>query len=109
MGFARARAPSPISSLSSSIACGSTEPILLGRTRRLPRNEHRFSVPAEAGKDVPARTMAVVRSSDFLRALDEETALATLIHQRRLTPSCGGHVPYRGENSKEKLDPQTRN
>src|SRR4029450_5242356 len=37
--------------------------------------------------------MAVVRSPDFLRALIRETALATLIHQRRLTPSCGGHAP----------------
>src|SRR5262252_7712618 len=37
--------------------------------------------------------MAVVRSPDFLRASIRETALATLIHQRRLTPSCGGHAP----------------
>src|SRR6476619_7187919 len=41
--------------------------------------------------------MAVVRSTDFLRALIRETALATalatLIHQRRLTPSCGGQAP----------------
>src|SRR3989442_1884522 len=37
--------------------------------------------------------MAVVRSPDFLRALIRETALATLIHQRRLTPSCGGQAP----------------
>src|SRR5262245_52272725 len=34
-------------------------------------------VPARAGKDVPAGTMAVVRSPDFLRALIRETALAT--------------------------------
>jgi hypothetical protein len=40
-----------------------------------------------------AGTMAVVRSPDFLRALIRETALATLIHQRRLTPSCGGQAP----------------
>ena len=38
--------------------------------------------------------MAVVRSPDFLPALNQrETALATLIHQRRLTPSCGGQAP----------------
>src|SRR5947207_10745118 len=37
--------------------------------------------------------MAVVRSPDFLRALIRETALATLIHQRRLTPLCGGQAP----------------
>ena len=35
----------------------------------------------------------MVRSSDFLRALERATALATLIRQRRLTPSCGGHAP----------------
>jgi hypothetical protein len=35
----------------------------------------------------------VVRSSDFLRASERATALATLIRQRRLTPSCGGHAP----------------
>src|SRR5215475_8616848 len=40
-----------------------------------------------------------------LAALDPQhverdtTALATLIRQRRLTPSCGGQSPYRGENS----------
>jgi len=45
-----------------------------------------------AEKDVPAGTMAVVRSPDFLPAL-KETALATLIHQRRLTPSHGGQAP----------------
>ena len=45
-----------------------------------------------AEKDVPAGTMAVVRSPDFLPAL-KETALATLIHQRRLTPSRGGQAP----------------
>src|SRR5947209_6537965 len=37
--------------------------------------------------------MAVVRSPDFLRALIRETALSTLIRQRHLTPSCGGHAP----------------
>jgi hypothetical protein len=46
-----------------------------------------------AGKVVPAGTVAVVRSSDFLRALERATALSTLIRQRRLTPSCGGHAP----------------
>src|ERR1700722_12728246 len=36
--------------------------------------------------------MAVVRSSDFLRASKRATALATLVRQRRLTPSCGEHA-----------------
>jgi hypothetical protein len=91
--FARPRSPSHASSQSSRIACGSTEPILTGRTRRLPRNEHRFSVPAEAGKDLPARTMAVVRSSDFLQALDRRDRACNIDPPSRLTPSCGGHVP----------------
>src|SRR5580700_6890245 len=46
-----------------------------------------------AGKVVPAGTVAVVRSSDFLRPSKRTTALATLVRQRRLTPSCGGHAP----------------
>jgi hypothetical protein len=40
--------------------------------------------------------------------LKRASALHTLIRQRHLTPSCGGHVPYRGENSKDvcgELDP----
>src|SRR6516165_5269597 len=68
-----------------------------------------------AGKVVPAGTVAVVRSSDFLRASKRTTALATLVRQRRLTPSCGGARSYRGENSgpgkddREALDTETRN
>ena len=72
--------------------CGSTEPSSTGRRRRLPRNEQYNEIKGSRStveKDVPAGTMAVVRSPDFLRAL-RETALATLIHRRRLTPSCGG-------------------
>ena len=43
-----------------------------------------------AGKDVPAGTMAMVSSSNFLRASERPTAIATLNRQRHLTPSCGG-------------------
>ena len=35
----------------------------------------------------------MVRSFDSLRAPKRATALSRLIHQRRLTPSCGGHAP----------------
>jgi hypothetical protein len=35
----------------------------------------------------------VVRSLDAWRALEKVTALSTLIRQRHLTPSCGGHAP----------------
>jgi hypothetical protein len=44
-------------------------------------------------KDVPAGTVAVVRSPDTWRAPGGATALSTLIRQRHLTPSCGGHAP----------------
>jgi hypothetical protein len=59
------------------------------------------------------RRVAVIFAS--LRVSIREIALATLIHQRRLTPSCGGRAPYRGENSgpgkdsRGELDTQTRN
>ena len=46
-----------------------------------------------AGKDVPAGTLAVVRSLDAWRALERATALSTLIRQRHLTPLCGGLAP----------------
>src|SRR5438552_5056988 len=46
-----------------------------------------------AGKDVPAGTVAVVRSLDAWRAPEGATALSTLIRQRHLTPSCGGLAP----------------
>ena len=46
-----------------------------------------------AGDDVPAGTVAVVRSPLALRCSTEQNALHTLIHQRHLTPSCGGHAP----------------
>ena len=46
-----------------------------------------------AGKDVPAGTMAMVSSSDFLRASERPTAISTLNRQRHLTRSCGGSTP----------------
>ena len=71
------------------------EPSSTGRRRRLSRSTHRRSQGSRdtAGKVVPAGTVAVVRSSDFLRASEKATAISTLIRQRRLTPSCGGHAP----------------
>src|SRR6516164_726997 len=45
------------------------------------------------GKDVPAGTMAMVSSTDFVRASEWTTAIATLNRQRHLTPSCGGLTP----------------
>ena len=46
-----------------------------------------------AGDNVPAGTLAVVRSLLVLRCSREQNALHTLIHQRHPTPSCGGHAP----------------
>jgi hypothetical protein len=43
--------------------------------------------------DFPAGTMAMVSSTDFLRASERPTAIATLNRQRHLTPSCGGLTP----------------
>ena len=54
-----------------------------------------------AGEDVPAGTVAVVRSPEALRWSTEQNALHTLIHQRQLTPSCGGPAP----TAERTLDP----
>jgi hypothetical protein len=43
--------------------------------------------------------MGMVSSTDFMRASERPTAIATLNCHRHLTPSCGGHHTYRGENS----------
>jgi len=50
------------------------------------------SVPI-VGTRRPCRDAGVVRSFLVLRCSKERNALHTLIHQRHLTPSCGGHVP----------------
>ena len=46
-----------------------------------------------AGDNVPAGTLALVRSLLVLRYSKEQNALHTLIHQRHLTPLCGGRAP----------------
>src|SRR5262249_51372004 len=74
--------------------------------RRLPLNRHNrittsSSSRIPAGDDVPAGTLAVVRSSLALRCSTEQNALHTSIHQRHLTPSCGGHAP----TAERTLDP----
>src|SRR3974390_2807598 len=58
-----------------------------------PRITTLSSSRVKAGKDVPAGTVAVVRSPLALRCSTEQNALHTLIHQRHPTPSCGGHAP----------------
>src|SRR5262249_47930268 len=50
-----------------------------------------------AGTNVPAGTLALVRSLLVLRCSTEQNALHTLIHQRHFTPSCRGHALLRRE------------
>src|SRR5262245_38256211 len=51
--------------------------------------------------NVPAGTLALVRSPLALRCSREQNALHTLIRHRHLTPSCGGPVP----TAERTLDP----
>jgi hypothetical protein len=68
-----------------------------------------------AGKDVPAGTMAMMSSPDFLRPSERPTAISTLNRQRQLTPSCGGFTPTAERTVGParmivgELDTQTRN
>ena len=95
MGSVRPKSPLRASSRSFCIACGSTEPSSTGRRRRLPRNEQTRSQGSRrtAGKDVPAGTMAVVRSPDFLRALNQRDCACNIDPPASFTPSCGGQAP----------------
>ena len=49
------------------IACGSTEPSSIGRKRRCGLARRILRSCQTAGKDVPAGTMAMVSSTDFVR------------------------------------------
>ena len=69
--------------------------------RRSKRITTSLSSRVPAGDDVPAGTVAVVRSLLVLRCSIEQNALHTLIHQRHPTPSCGGHAP----TAERTLDP----
>ncbi len=64
-----------------------------GRRRLLPREGITEILPNGREKDVPAGMMAMVSSSDFLRASERLTAISTLNRQRDITPSCGGFTP----------------
>ncbi len=55
------------------------------------QQDTKFRDPAE--KDVPAGTMAVVRSPLALRSSNDPSALYTLIHPRQSPPSSGGNEP----------------
>src|ERR1035437_7426476 len=66
--------------LLSCTACGSMRPSSTGRRRRLPHSAHKEITGSRdtAGRDVPAGTMAMVSSTDFMRASERSTATATL-------------------------------
>src|SRR5712671_1337455 len=117
MGSERPKSPLRASSRSLCIACGSTEPSSTGRRRRLPRNEQTRSQGSRrtAGKDVPAGTMAVVRSPDFLRALNQRDCACNIDPPASSYAIMRRAGPYRGENSgpgkddRGELDIETRN
>src|SRR5262245_33496736 len=94
-GCAKPRLPWLESLLSFCTGCGSKAANSSGHQRRLLISLHsrttEFRRAAEA--NVPAGTLALVRSLLALRCSTEQNALHTLIHQRHLTPSCGGHAP----------------
>jgi hypothetical protein len=68
-----------------------------------------------AGKDVPAGTMAVVRSPDFLRALNQRDCACNIDPPASSYAVMRRAGPYRGENSgpgkddRGELDTETRN
>src|SRR5438094_9389714 len=85
--------------------------------RRSPRNEQTRSQGSRrtAGKDVPAGTMAVVRSPDFLRALNQRDCACNIDPPASSYAIMRRARPYRGENSgpgkddRGELDTETRN
>src|SRR5437667_3442491 len=117
MGSARPQSPSRASSRSFCTACGSTEPSSTGRRRRSPRNEQTRSQGSRrtAGKDVPAGTMVVVRSADFLRALNQRDGACKIDPPASSYGIMRRARRYRGENSgpgkddRGELDTETRN
>jgi hypothetical protein len=64
------------------------EPSSTGRRRLLP-SEGITEFPLTAGKDVTAGTMAMVSLTDFLRASERATAIATLKSQRGIRDRLG--------------------
>src|SRR5262249_33657626 len=82
--------------LSFCTGCGSKAANSNGPQRRPLISLHsRNRLPPTGGSNVPAGTLALVRSLLVLRCSTEQNALHTLIHQRHLTPSCSGHALLR--------------
>ena len=101
-GFARPRLPSPESLPSSCTGCGLTAPSSTGQRRRLPlRAPNRIikiiGFPRSSGRRRPCRDVGGGEIVPGFAMLSEQSALHTLIHQRHLTPSCGGPTLPRRE------------
>src|SRR6266566_3856401 len=61
---------------------------------RVTSNKEIKGFPQHSGKRCPCRDDGGGEIARFFASSPiRETALATLIHQRRLTPSCGGQTP----------------
>ena len=84
---------------------------------RLPRSTHKeiTGIPRHGGKVVPAGTVAVVRSSDFLRASERDDRACNIGPPASSYAIMRRARPYRGENSgpgkddRGELDTETRN
>ena len=61
--------------------------------RRLLPSEEEYRVPAKRGKRRPCRDDGGGEFDRFCASVRRATAIATLNHQRHLTPSCGGIAP----------------
>ena len=94
-GCAKPRWPSLASLPLFCTECGSKVPNLNGHHRgcRLACIKDKRVPADQRERTSPAGTLAFVRSPLALRCSKEQSALHTLIRQRHLTPSCGGHAP----------------
>jgi hypothetical protein len=63
---------------------------------------HVIEFPLTSGRRRPCRDGGDGEIAPGFAMLTEQNALHTLIHQRHLTPSCGGHAP----TAERTLDPQ---
>jgi transposase len=83
--------------------------------RSVTSNHEIKGFPHTAGKDVPAGTMAVVRSPDFLRVLNQRDCACNIDPPASSYAIMRRAGPYRGENSgpgkddRGELDTETRN
>ena len=66
-----------------------------GHRRRLPTKQHKIIEipPNPGGTQRPCRDAGVGAIAPGFAMRKKASALHTLIHQRHLTPSCGGHAP----------------